>query len=62
MKKTMDHIAYAKSLKSKSDAALRYIAKDAQEAINAMPEGENADYYADEINYVAMELHQRKNK
>lgn len=59
MKKTMNHGAYQKSLKQKTDAELRYIIKDAGEARDAMPEGPNAGYYADEVHYAAMELRER---
>jgi hypothetical protein len=58
--KTMNHTEYQKNLKHKSFAELHYILKDAQEAIKAMPDGINAGYYADEINYAAMELNRRK--
>lgn len=57
--KTMNHIEYPKSLKTKNEAFLRYVMKDAKEAIDAMPEGENAGYYADEICYCADELYNR---
>lgn len=55
----INHTAYPKSLKSKSDEALRYIIKDAGEAMAAMPEGPKAGYYADEQHYCAMELARR---
>jgi len=58
--KVMNHTNYPKKLKKKSHAELRYIIKDCQEALNAMPAGENAGYYADEINYCANELNRRK--
>jgi hypothetical protein len=57
--KTMNHVAYPKTLKSKTVAELRYIARDAREAVEANPTGENAGYYADEISYAAMELKRR---
>jgi hypothetical protein len=60
--KHMDHTAYPKGLKSKDEAALRYIMKDCREAIAAMPDGENAGYYMDEIHYCAMELRRREKK
>lgn len=59
MQKKMDHAAYQKRLKTKSDAELRFIIKDANEALKAMPDGENAGYYADEIHYASMELQRR---
>ncbi len=58
--KTMNHAEYQKNLKRKSDAELRFITKDAREAMEAMPHGENAGYYADEVHYAAMELRNRE--
>ncbi len=58
--KQMNHTEYPKSLRGKTEDELRFIAKDAQEAIDAMPSGDNVGYYADEICYVADELHRRK--
>ena len=60
--KYMDHSAYPESLKSKPESELRHIIQDAQEAIKAMPDNPNAGYYADEINYAAMELNNRKKR
>lgn len=62
MQKTMDHTSYPRLMKRKEDAALRFIIKDAQAAIDANPDGINAGYYADEVNYAAMELNRRKKK
>ena len=59
-KKTMDHTAYMKALVSRSDESLRFTIKDANEAIKAMPDGENAGYYADEVSYCCMELARRQ--
>jgi hypothetical protein len=56
MVKKMDHMAYQKRLRRLPCDALRFIVKDAKDAIAAMPDGPNAGYYADEINYAAMEL------
>lgn len=55
----INHTEYPKSLRSKSDDALRYIMKDAAEAERNNPEGDKAGYYLDEINYAAMELKRR---
>jgi hypothetical protein len=55
----IDHDAYPKSLRSKSDESLRYIIADAKEALFLFPENKKAGYYADEINYCAMELARR---
>lgn len=60
MRKQMDHGAYPESLRSKSVAELLFIVKDAQEAIQANPEGENAGYYADEVCYAGMEIRRRQ--
>jgi hypothetical protein len=60
--KQINHNEYPKTLKGKSDDSLRYIMKDAAEAMAANPEGSKAGYYADEINYCAMELYSRKEK
>ena len=59
-KKTMDHAAYQKSLRTKPEESLRFIIKDANEAIKAQPDGENAGYYADEVSYCCMELARRQ--
>ncbi len=58
--KRMDHYAYPVSLFNKSDEELRFIIKDANEAMRAMPDGENAGYYADEVNYAADEIARRR--
>jgi len=58
--KRIDHAAYQKKVRKLSDESLRYIIKDAREAIEAMPDGRKAGYYADEINYCAQELHRRQ--
>lgn len=56
-----DHAAYAAKVKNMSEEQLRYIIKDAQEAIKANPESPKSKYgyYADEINYCVSELHRR---
>lgn len=56
----IDHTRYPESLKTKSESALRYIIKDAQEALKAMPNGPKAGYYQDEVNYAVNELNRRK--
>lgn len=58
--KNMDHKAYPLALRSKSDEQLRFIIKDAQEAMAANPENPNNGYYADEVHYAAMELKRRR--
>ncbi len=62
MLKKMDHDKYQRDLKRKTDDELRYIIKDAREAEEANPQGPNAGYYADEVNYASMELTKRNKK
>jgi len=57
--KTMNHAQYQKQLRTKSVEALRFIANDAREAVDANPYGENVGYYLDEISYCGMELNRR---
>lgn len=59
MSKKIYHAEYQQMLKGKTDAQLRFIVKDAREAEEANPTGENAGYYADEQHYAAMELTKR---
>lgn len=59
MQKVMNHGEYQKRLKKKTESELRFIVKDAGEALRAMPEGVNAGYYQDEIHYAHMELQRR---
>lgn len=61
MPKTMNHAAYQRGLRSKSEAELRFIIADAGEAARINPSGENHGYYADEVHYAAMELKRREN-
>lgn len=60
MRTEIDHAAYARKVRRLSEESLRYIIRDAGEAIKANPEGPKAGYYADEINYCASELNRRK--
>lgn len=62
MAKIMNHSEYPKRLRSKTVEELRFIMKDADEAIKAMPTGENVDYYMDEICYCSDELWRREYK
>lgn len=62
MIKRMDHIEYPKRLESLTEEALRYLIKDAKEAAEAMPEGPNAGYYLDEVNYAVNELYRRRRR
>lgn len=59
MKKEMNHAEYPKRLRKKTDDELRFIIRDAQAAMDAMPDGCNAGYYADEVHYASMELTRR---
>ena len=59
MLKQMDHAAYPKSLRAKSEDSLRFIIADAQEAQKANPTNPNNGFYADEVCYAAAELRRR---
>lgn len=60
MMKKMNHTDYPKRLKKLNLAQLWFIISDCQETLDAMPNGENAGYYADEINYAGMEIARRE--
>jgi len=62
MAKIMDHTAYQNKLKKYSDEQITHVIRDAREAISAMPDGENAGYYSDEIHYCVMELNKRRDR
>jgi len=62
MKKIMDHNAYPEWLKTLTLEQLKHIQKDAAEAAAANPDGINAGYYLDEVNYCANEIHRRTAK
>lgn len=57
--KKMNHSEYMKKVKSLDDNQLRYIIKDCQEAMDAIPDNPNNSFYQDEIHYCAMELSRR---
>lgn len=59
MLKKMDHAAYQRNLRRKSEVELRFIVRDAQEAQQANPENPNNGYYADEAHYALAELARR---
>jgi hypothetical protein len=61
VKKYMDHNLYMAALKKRSDDALLYGLQDARSALDAMPDGINAGFYADEVHYFAMEIRRRSN-
>lgn len=58
----MKHSEYQEHLKKKSDSELRYIIKDANEALRANPENPKAGYYQDEVIYASQELKNRRDK
>ena len=60
--KNMNHTEYQKKVKKMGYDQLLFVIKDCKEAIQAMPDGENVGYYADEIHYCTMELNRRANK
>ena len=62
MKKLMEHASYMASVKRRTTPQLEYQLQDAREALDAMPEGVNASYYADEVCYIGMELKFRSGK
>jgi hypothetical protein len=55
----INHAEYAAKVKMMSIDELCYTVQDAKEAIDAMPAGKKAGYYADEINYCASEINHR---
>ena len=60
--KIMDHLRYQKRMKGLTMDSLRFIIKDAKEAVNAMPDNPNNGYYLDEIHYAGMEIQRRIGK
>lgn len=60
---TMDHAAYQERLKKLTDDQLRFIIKDATEAMRVNPDATKSrnGYYADEVNYAQNELYRRRN-
>jgi hypothetical protein len=56
----IDHAAYQRKVRTLTEESLRFIIKDANEAIAANPDGCKVGYYADEINYCCMELAARR--
>jgi len=57
----INHSEYQKKVRRMTEASLRFVMRDAAEAIKANPDGHKAGYYADEINYCSMELARRAN-
>lgn len=62
MAKKMNHSEYIARTRKMTESALRFTIDDCKQAIAAMPENENAGYYADEIHYCGMELTRRQKK
>jgi hypothetical protein len=58
--KHIDHAAYPKLCRSRSDAELLYVIADCRATLEAWPDQPNHGYYADEINYCADELARRR--
>jgi hypothetical protein len=57
----VNHSEYIAKTKKMDEASLRYVIKDCQEAIKAMPDNPKSGYYQDEICYCSMELNRRRN-
>ena len=62
VEKTMNHTDYMANVKTMDEQALAYFRDDARRAMEAMPDGVNAGYYADEVHYCNMELVRRRNE
>jgi len=60
-KPQIDHTEYQKRVRSLTYAGLYYTIRDCKSALEAMPDGEKAGVYADEISYCSAEL-KRRNK
>lgn len=56
----IDHAAYPRRCRSRSEAELYHIIADARAALEAMPDCDKASFYADEICYCADELERRR--
>ncbi len=57
--KAMNHAEYPRELRRKTEAELRFTVKDAKEAAEVNPTGENVGYYLDEVCYASAELRRR---
>lgn len=55
----INHAEYQKRVRHYTVPMLQYTIKECQEAIEAMPNGHKAGYYADEIHYCAAEIRRR---
>jgi hypothetical protein len=56
----IDHSGMMERVRHMDEIALRHVIKDCHQAIEAMPEGHKAGYYADEAHYCGMELVRRE--
>jgi len=61
-KKYMDYGKYQSKTEAMTNEELHSKILNARDVIAANPRGVNNDYYADEINYCAMELFRRRNQ
>jgi len=57
--KVMNHKEYQRRVRCMDESSLRFVIKDANEAIAANPTNPNNGYYADEVHYAAAELRRR---
>lgn len=55
----IDHNAYPRLCRTRSEAELRFVIADCRAALRAMPANPKAGYYQDEICYCADELARR---
>ena len=55
----IDHASYPARCRRMSDAELHFTIADCRSALDAMPDGPKAGFYADEICYAADELARR---
>jgi hypothetical protein len=62
MNYAINHSEYSQKVKTLTTESLRYIIKDCQQAMKAMPNNPKNGYYADEICYCTSELYAREQK
>jgi hypothetical protein len=55
----IDHASYPARCRRMSDAELMFTIADCRSALEAMPDGTKAGFYADEIHYANAELQRR---
>jgi hypothetical protein len=61
-KTVMDPVAYQAKVKTMSAEALRFVMRDACEALAAYADSPNTDYYQDEICHCGQELQRRRER